>query len=269
MDPLAIAQLQIQLGIPATAVMDSATIKAMEKAVSAAVSKNKDVQKYAGSNDVNSILNAYTTGDWSGVVSLTGKPFTDEQQKVAVAEAEKVLGPAYEAGKSFDTSIVADKLAAEQEGFAQFQKDEKKDFGVNKDTLDQSAADNGVLFSGSRFQKLNDLRTTYQDRERIARQQSASRTRSTARDYQYDYGNGAANKLSSMYRLPGESGFNANVAGGKVTSNPTLSSTYSPNEFNFQGTKPVAQQAAVQTRAAGQLANRANKLSLSGFGVKY
>lgn len=269
MDPLAIAQLQIKLGVPASAVMDAATIAAMNSAVGTAVAKNKDVQQYGGANSAADILQAYTTGNWSGIRSLTGKPFTDAQQQGAVSEAEKALAPAYRAQESYDTSIVADKLGTEQEGFTQFQKDERKDFGDNKDELDKSSADNGVLFSGSRFQKLNDLRNTYADRERIARSQAAARTRDTARNYQYDYGNGAANNLNSLYQMPEQSTFNANVAGGKVTPSSTLSAAYKPSEFNFQGTKPVAQKAAVQTRAAGLLANQANKLTLSGIGTKF
>lgn len=269
MNPQAIAKLQASLGLPANGVFDTATMTAMNKAVTKAVSKSKDVAKYAGSNSVEDILSAFTTGNWSKVVDLTGKPFTDEQQQAAVAEAEKVLGPAYKAQESYDRSVVADSLAANQQEFGQFQADEEKDFGDNKDSQDQNAADQGVLFSGSRVQKLNDLRHTFQDRERIARQQAAARTRNTARAYQMDYGNGAANSLSSMYRLPESSTFNVNVAGGKVTKNPTLSPIYNASEFNFQGTKPVAQKAAVQTRAAGQLANRANKLTLSGVGAKF
>lgn len=269
MDPLAIAQLQIQLGVPATAVLDDATLKAMASSVAKAVSKNKNVQKYAGSNSPEDILQAYSSGNWSGIVDLSGKPFTDAQQKAAVSEAEKALAPAYKAQEAYDRSTVEDSLAAEQQGFGQFQKDEAQTFGDTKDTLDKSAADNGVLFSGSRFQKLNDLRTTYQDRERLAREQSAARTRSTARSYQYNYGNDAAGKLSSMYQLPSQSTFNPNVAGGQVKKNSSLSSVYNPGEFDFQGIKPVAQKAAVQTRAAGLLSNRANKLSLSGYGVKY
>lgn len=233
-----------------------------------ALSKNKDFQRYAGGNDASAILNAFMTNDWSGVVDLTGKPFTDEQQQAAVKAAEKVLAPAYKAEEAYDRSVVEDSLRQEGEDFQEFQRTEAKDFGENKDALDISAADQGILFSGARTQKLNDLRNTYEDRERIARAQSADRTKSTARGYQYTYGDDAARGLSSMYRLPGTSTFNPNVAGGKVR-NTSLSSVYDPSQFKFQGTKPVAQKAAVQTRAATQLANRANKLSLGGYATKF
>lgn len=237
--------------------------------VMAALMRNKDFQRYAGGNDAASILDAFMTGDWSGVMDLTGKPFTDEQQAAAVKAAEKVLAPAYKAAETFDRSVVEDELRQEGESFQNFQDTEEKAFIDAKDAQDQSAADQGVLFSGARAQKLNDLRNTYADRERIARQQSQDRTRSTMRGFQYDYGDKAARGLSDVYKLPGTTSFNASVPGGGVTRSSTLSSVYNPGEFSFQGTKPVAQKAAVQTRAATTLANKANKLSLSGYGTKF
>lgn len=269
MNPQAIAKLQASLGLPPTGVFDSATMSAMASAVTKAVSTNKDIAKYAGTNSADAILSAYHSGDWSGITDLTGKPFTDAQQQAAVSQAEAALAPAYKAAEAYDRSVVEDTLGGEQDAFSQFQKDEAKDFGAAKDELDQAAADQGVLFSGSRVQKLRDLRTTAQEREALARGQSAARTRDAARSYQYNYGNEAANNLSSLYRLPTESTFNANVAGGKVTPGKSLASTYSPSEFDFQGIKPVAQKAAVQTRAAGLLANKANKLSLSGYAKQF
>lgn len=269
MTPQAILQLQAQLGLPTTGVLDTATVNAMTKAVSVSLEKNKDVQSYANGNSAESILNAYMTGDWSGVVDLSGKPFTKAQQKAAVSEAEKVLAPAFKAEQTYDTSRVADSLANDQRDFNSFQKTEADQFGRDKNVLDQNAADSGVLFSGARIQKQNDLRTSYSDREAGARGQVADRARNTARDYQYQYGDAAAGNLSRYYKLPEASTFNAGVTGGKVTPNKVLSSVYNPKEFNFQGTKPVAQSAAVQTRAASLLANRANKLALSGYGNKF
>jgi hypothetical protein len=238
------------------------------ESVMEALARNPDIKKYSQSA-VEDIVGAYLTGDWSGVTDLTGVPFTPEQQKAAVAEAERVLAPAYKAQESYDRSITEDMLRRNQQGFADFQRDEKKAFGEEKDALDQDAADRGVLFSGARAQKLRDLRNTYEDREALMRRNVAESTGATARAYQYDYGNEAAEGLSDLYALPGESRFNPNVAGGKVTSGRTLSSVYSPGKYSFQGTQPVAQKAAVQTRAATQLANRANKLTLSGYLNKF
>lgn len=269
MNPAAIRQLQLNLKVSPTGVLDAKTIDAMNKAVATAASKNPDVARYAGTNDINSIMSAYQTGNWSGVVDLTGRPFTASQQKAAVSEAEKALAPAYKAQESLDRSIVTDELDAERSAFDQFRKDEALDFRDNKNALDNNAASEGILFSGARAQRLNDLRNTYEDREALRRSQGADSIRSTARSYQYEYGDEAANRLSSLYQMPGTSTYNPNVAGGKVTTSKTLTSAYNPEQFKFQGVKPVAQKAAVQTRAASLLGNRANKLSAQGYKTRF
>lgn len=269
MTPQAIKTLQTQLGIPATGIFDSATSDAMSKAVASSLSKNANVATYASANDPNAILNAYMTGDWSGVVSLTGKPFTDQQQQAAVEQSKTALAPAYEAAKAYDTSNATDTITGEANALASTEAADAKQFGLDKNALDQNAADNGVLFSGSRVQKQNNLATSYAARDTAARLASADRVRGTLKDYQYGYGNGAVAPLVSAYTPPGAPTYNAGVAGGKVTPSRTLSAVYDPTQFNFQGTKPVAQTTAIQTRAATLLANKANKLSLSGVGAKF
>lgn len=238
------------------------------ESVMEALTRNPEIRKYSQSA-VEDIVGAYLTGDWSGVTDLTGMPFTPEQQQAAVAEAERVLAPAYKAVETYDRAVTEDALKGNQATFGQFNKDEAKAFGEEKDALDQDAADRGVLFSGSRVQKLKDLRNTYEDREALMRRNVAESSRAIARAHQYDYGNEAAEGLSDLYTLPTESRFNPNVAGGKVTSGKTLSSVYNPGQYSFQGTQPVAQKAAVQTRAATQLTNRANKLTLGGYMNKF
>lgn len=269
MDTAKIQQFQSSLGIPVTGVFDAATSAAMSSAISKSLSTNPDAKAYAGANDPTAILNAYVTGDWSGVSSLSGKPFTDEQQAAAVTQAETALAPAYKAQLENDRATTEDTLRGNQEGLADSESADAQQFGKDKNALDQNAADQGVLFSGSRIQKQNDLRTAYQDRDAQARRGAAEHAATTARGYQYNYGNEEAGKLSSMYNLPDAPTYDAGVAGGKVTPGRTLSAAYDPSKYNFQGTKPVAQGAAVQTRAANLLANRANKLTLSGVGTKF
>lgn len=241
-----------------------------KKAIAASLAKNPDYLRYGGTNSPEAILDAQLSNDWSSLINpLSGKPFTDRDQRQAVAASEKALAPAYRAAETYDRSVVEDKLLGEAQDFGQFQKDEADTFKDTKEALDQSAADQGVLFSGSRFQKLNDLRTTMSDREALRRGQGASRIKDIARGYQYDYGGDAADNLSDLYKLPGTSNFNANVAGGQVTPGKSLSSVYDPNQFKFQGTRPVAQKAAVQTRAASLLGNKANKLQGLGYKTQF
>lgn len=237
--------------------------------IAAALANNPDYKRYAGNNDPASILSAFETGNWSGVTDLTGKPFTEAQQRAAVTQAERALAPAYEAQETYDRAVVSDALENDVEDYGQFQRDEGIAFQGEKTALDQNAADSGVLFSGARIQKQNDLRTKYQNREADTRGRLADSLTTRGRDYQYQYGDKAAGKLSSYFDAPGAQTYNPGVATGGVAAAPGLSSLYNPNAYKFQGTKPVAQKAAVQTRAAGLLANKANKLSLSGVGAKF
>lgn len=264
-----IQQLQQSLGVPVTGVYDSATSSAMDKAVTTSLASNPDVTTYGGKNDPASILTAYQTGDWSGVTSLTGKPFTDDQQQAAVAQANTALDPAYQAQVAKDTADTSSSLQKTGESLADSESAARTNFTADKNTLDQNAADNGVLFAGARSQKENQLASSYANTDAINRRNAAESIGDTTRNYQYAYGNDAASNLSSLYTLPGAPTYNAGVAGGKVTSSPTLSAAYNPSAYNFQGTAPVAQKTAVQTRAAGLLANTANKLSLSGVGAKF
>lgn len=240
-----------------------------QAAIAAALAKNPDYQKYAGNNDPAAILSAYQSGNWAGVTDLTGKPFTDAQQRAAVSQAEKALNPAFEAQLAYDQAGTIDALQNDVEDYGQFQRDEATAFQDSKTALDKSAADNGVLFSGARIQKQNDLRTTYGNRAADARGRLEDSITTTARNNQYEYGDDAARKLKSYYQVPGSQTFNPTVARGGVRSSPTLSSVYDTGAYKFQGTKPVAQKTAVQTRAASLLANKANKLSLSGVGAKF
>ncbi len=241
-------------------------VQDMQAAVAKAIAENPDVKAYGGNNTPEAILNAYNTGDWSGVTSLSGKPFTDEQQKAAVASATAALAPAYDAQVANDRAAAEEGLKNTQEGFSDFQNSEKKNFSTDKTALDQNAADQGILFSGARTQKLNDLRNSYADREAIQRRMAGENITSAARGYQYQYGNDAARSLADRYNLSGPSTFNG-ITGGATRGG--LSAVYSPSSNNFQGTAPVAQNTAVQTRAANTLANTANKLSLSGVGAKF
>lgn len=269
MTPQAIQALQQQLGVPVTGVFDAATSTAYSNSVASALSSDPNYATYGSGQDPASILNAYQTGNWSGVTTLTGKPFTDEQQQAAVAQAQSALAPGFQAQQDKDTADVSDSLRKTQEGLADTEGTAAKNFSADKVAADQSAADNGVLFSGSRIQKQNDLRNSYQSADAIARRNAGESISSTARNYQYAYGGDAAKNLSSLYSIPGASTYNASAAGGPVTRPSGLSSAYDPSQYNFQGTQKVANTTNVQTRAANLLANKANKLSLSGIGNSF
>ncbi len=123
--PRTIAALQSKV---AAAPQDK-TISDMNAAITKALAENPDVKAYGGNSDPATILSAYQTGDWSGVIGLSGKPFTDEQQKAAVDQANKALSPAYSAQVANDRAATEEGLKNTQEGFNDFQNSEAKSFG--------------------------------------------------------------------------------------------------------------------------------------------
>lgn len=243
-------------------------LTAFKEAVAAALAQDPNFARYSGSNTIDGLIDAYTTNDWSRTLDVTGKPFTQEQQQAAFNKAARQLAPGFEATTAMDQATVEDTLGQQRQDLNEFREDEKLAFGIDKNKADQSAADRGVLFAGSRLQKQRDLRDNYQTRDSRAADRTARNIGNTARDFQYRYGNDAAKGLSDMYRIPGQQSFNANVAGGSVKSSNGLSKAYNPRQFDFQGTVPVSQKAATQTRAAGLLKNTANKLTSTGYNNK-
>jgi hypothetical protein len=257
------------LNVPISGVLDQATFSAMNSAVASSVASNPRIAQVVGSSSPDALVNAYMTNNWSGVTDITGKPFSATDQKTAVAQAEKALAPGYKAQESYDTANVADTLSGQQDAFGNFLSSEAKDFTENKNKQDQNAADQGVLFSGARYQKLNDLKNTYEDRQNQQRNAVGRNITSTARDYQYRYGNPGADKLSSYYQLDQGNTYNPQAVRGGAAPSNTLSSTYDPSKYKFQGTAVNANKAATQVRAASLLSNKANKLSMGGYKTQY
>jgi len=251
-------------GLKVDGILGPKTTSAMNSAVSKSLSTNPATQSLVQQNSPDAILNAYMSGDWSGVNDVTGQPFAQDQIDDAVRRSEAVLAPAYKAQEAFDRANIESTLGGAQDQYNQFLQGEATDFKAEKEQQDQTAADQGVLFSGSRYQKLNNLSDKYEQRQANQLSTLGRQVGDTARNYQYKYGDQAAGKLSDYYNLGGQT-YNANVAGGKVGNASTLSSVYNPSAYKFQGTAPVANKANAQVRAAGLLANRANKLTPYGY----
>lgn len=231
----------------------------VDKAYKDALANDKEIRQMTQA-DPDAIFNAFQTGDWSSLTTPTGTPFSKDIQKEAFAQAEKAYKPFFAADQAYQTAGVEDTLQNQQKQFGDFVEQEGQDFKESKQGLDLSAADKGILFSGSRFQKENDLRNTFNKRQEQAAYSTGRNIANTARDFQYQYGNQNANKLSSLYNMPSTNVYNANVAQGGVKPSMNMTKAYNPNKFNFQGTTLNTQKAQTQQRAAGLLANRANKL---------
>ena len=243
------------------------TTAAMDKAVADAVSSHPGIAPLTKNNDASSIVKAYMTGDWSGISNVTGKPFTDAEQKAAVDKATSDLSLGFQADASKAQSDTETSLSQKRLDYQKYLSDQASKFQADKSTLDQNAANQGVLFSGMRKQKEQNLANAYNADQAYKLGTMTNDISNIASGYQYKYGNNAANNLSSYYAL-GSNAYNPGVATGGVGSG-SLSSVYNPGTYNYQGTQNVANQAAIQQRAAGLLWNQGNKMTVGGNANKY
>ena len=220
-----------------------------------------------GGSTLEEILAAVESGDFSGLKDSTGQPFSAEDQQKALADAEADNKLYYEALQSKETADAESAMAKQKANYQDYLITSGQQFEADKSKSDQSSANRGVLFSGGRVQKERNMERAYSQDQASALADTSRNIGNTARDFQYKYGNDATNGLSSNYNLGGNS-YNASRATGGVSSNG-LSSIYNPSQYNYQGTQNVAKKTAANTRAAGKLWNKGNKLLASGYGNQY
>lgn len=214
-------------------------------------------------NSVDALTNAYLTNDWSAVTDSSGKPFSDADQQAAYAKGVTDLEPYYAAQKDYETKNAEDILKLRQAEYQNYLITSGADFEKQKASQDQSAANQGVLFSGGRAQKLQNLQNTFETEGQYQKTLSGTGIAGAARDYQYKYGNEAAQGLSQYYNLGGNT-YNPNVATGGVGSSG-LSNVYNAGSSNYQGTANVTAKSEAQKRAAGYLWNKGNKIVQGGY----
>ncbi len=235
-----------------------ADIDAQIKAQNAAVAAHPT---FAG-NSADSINYATSTGDYSQLLNAQGQPFSSADQASALSDATAAVSPYYQAEQTKDTQDTQAALQSKTDAYNKYLSDQATQFQADKTTQDQTAANNGVLFSGARAQKLQALGDAYTKNNAYQKNAYGADIANTARDFGYKYGDTAANGLSSYYSLGGNT-YNPNVAKGGVGSSG-LSSIYNANQ-GFQGTEINAAKTAAQQRAAALLANKGNKLVASGY----
>lgn len=233
-----------------------------------AASKNPVISSLTkGGSNMDEIIAALSSGNLSGITDSMGMPFSIEDQQKALTQAAEDNKLYYEAMQAKDTADAENALAQKQADYQDYLINSGQQFQSDKNTLDQNAANTGVLFSGGRVQKEKNLERAY-NQEQASKLGSVGRDiASTASNFQYNYGNNAAQGLSKYYGLGGNT-YNANVAGGGVGSTG-LSTIYNPSQYNFQGTQNTARAANANTRAAGLLWNKGNKLLATGLNNQY
>lgn len=223
--------------------------------------------RFAGM-DIDSLVNAYNTGDFSGVTNASGQPLDTATANKDFADSMAVLDPAYKAEKAKETADFQDTIGYKQDQYKRDLATSAENFQSDKTQLDQTAADNGVLFSGGRFQKENNLATKYANADAAKKAALTTDVSLAGRDYGYKYGTEAANSptLSGYFQAGGNT-YNPNVATGGVGSSG-LSSIYNPNSTNFYGKNPEKQSAEAAQRASGLLKNKVNKLVSGNYNNK-
>jgi hypothetical protein len=206
-------------------------------------------------------------GDIAKMTDMYGTPFSQEDQTQAMNDASAALDPYYAAETQKDTQDAEASMAKSQADYQNYLQTSGQNFQADKIKQDQNAADQGVLFSGGRKQKEQNLQNAYSTDNASKLADLTANVGNAARDYQYKYGNSNANNLSKYYSA-GQNTYNAGVATGGV-GNAGLSNIYNVGSSNFQGTNINSAKAAKETRAAGLLWNKGNKLVSSGLNNQY
>ena len=241
---------------------------AVDKQYADEAAKNPAIATLAkGGSSLEEIINGLSTGDISGLVDWQGKPFSVEDQQAALAKGMEDNKLYYEALQSKDTADAEAALAKKNADYQDQLISAGQQFQADKTASDQTAADSGVLFSGSRVQKEKNMARAYNQDQATNLRNYSTDIGNTARDFQYKYGNTAATGLNQYYNL-GSNSYNSNVAKGGATSN-ALSSIYNPSTYNYQGTANTERAANANTRAAGYLWNKGNKLIATGYNNQY
>lgn len=255
----------------ATGISGSANItptsQAEEDALQAKLDKAAKAHPAFAGNDQASLDYAISSGDYSGLKDANGQPFSKQDQTDAFNKSQEALQPGFDIQKQKDTADTEAILAKDQLDYNKWQADQGTQFQTDKTALDQTAANQGVLFSGGRAQKEKALGNTYGANQDYKLSTMANSIGNTARNYQSAYGDQSAGNLSKYYSA-GSNVYNPNVATGGVRSSG-LSNLYNATGLGYQGTENVANKAASQTRAAGLLWNRGNKLMSTGLKNSY
>jgi hypothetical protein len=258
------------MGIPkvATTIAPVETQESVDNKYKEAAANNPAIATLAkGGSSLDEIINGLSTGNISGLMDWEGKPFSVEDQQAALAQGMEDNRLYYEAMQSKDKADAEAALAQKQANYQDYLIQSGENFKSDKTTADQTAANNGVLFSGSRVQKEKSMADAYNRDQSTNQRNFTNDIGNTARGFQYKYGNNAASGLNQYYNL-GSNTYNPSTAQGGVSSNP-LSSVYNPSTYNYQGTANTERATNANTRAAGYLWNKGNKLVATGSNNQY
>ena len=254
--------------VESTAPEQTETQESVDQTYADAIAENPAVNSLLqGGSSLEEIINALQTGNLSGIVDWQGQPFSVADQQAALAQGMEDDRLYYEALQNKEAADAEAQMAQQQSDYQDYLINAGQMFEADKTKSDQQAANQGVLFSGSRVQKEKNMQGAYQRDQATMQRNTSYNIGNTARDFQYKYGADAASGLNQYYNLGGNT-FNPNVARGGVSSSG-LSSIYNPSNYNYQGTRNTERSANANTRAAGYLWNKGNKLLSTGYSNQY
>ena len=254
--------------VESTAPEQTETQESVDQTYADAIAENPAVNSLLqGGSSLEEIINALQTGNLSGIVDWQGQPFSVADQQAALAQGMEDNRLYYEALQNKEAADAEAQMAQQQSDYQDYLINAGQMFEADKTKSDQQAANQGVLFSGSRVQKEKNMERAYAQDQATTQRNTAYNIGNTARDFQYKYGADAASGLNQYYNLGGNT-FNPNVARGGVSSSG-LSSIYNPSNYNYQGTRNTERSANANTRAAGYLWNKGNKLLSTGYSNQY
>ena len=111
----------------------------------------------SGGTPLAQIINGLTTGDMTGITAANGQPFSTADQQAALAKGMAANSAFYTAQQANDKNTAQNSLAKNQADYQDYLTQSGQNFQDDKAKADQAAADNGVLFSGGRVQKQQNL----------------------------------------------------------------------------------------------------------------
>ncbi len=245
-------------------IVPSSNVAKDYSAYDAAFENHPITQQYkAAGNTIEEIDYAATTGDLSGIKNHYGQPFKLQEQQDALKQAEDLDKAFYEQQKTKETADAESALAQKQADYQNYLLTSGQNFQEDRATLNQKMVDQGVLFSGANAQKQRSLKQKYEQDQAYKQGTLGRQIASEAQDYQYKYGNNAAQGLSQYYNLGGNT-YGLNTNKGEVGSSG-LSSIYNPSQYNYAGTRIGEQAGQANRTAANLLASKSNKFLSTGY----
>ncbi len=211
-----------------------------------------------------------TPEDYANMImsgNYSGMPYSQSEIDALQQQSLNDISKYYDEDKAKSTADFQGDAQTAQRAYQNFLDQQASQFKDDKSAQDTSAAQNGVLFSTGRVQKLNNLQNAYNTAQQVKKDQYGNAIASSARDYQYKYGNNAANNLRDYMTLGGNT-YDAQGNTGVVGSGG-VSAVYNPSSNNYYGTQNTAKQYNAALRTGSKLWQKTNKGLLSSYKNQY